>query len=410
MSESLPTESDLPSTLTTRDQWLCWRAEKRDGKQTKIPVDPTTGEFASTTDSDTWSDFETARDRVTSSSADTDGLGFVFTQDDSIVGVDLDDCRIPETGKTREWATDIIDCLDSFTEISPSGTGYHVLVEGTLPEGRNRKDDIELYETARFFTVTGDHVDGTPTTVETCEESLRTVHQEYVSQTAADEPSQTKTDTATSESAAEPSLTSTSLSDQALLERAKNAANGEKFTRLWRGNTAGYESHSEADMALCSLLAFWTGGDDTQMDRMFRDSGLFRAKWDEQHFADGSTYGEKTIKRAISGTNEFYEPPSDETDKRTTNERDTSKSFEPDTGAKTGEQQLNTNREKDRKHASARLERIEELESELREALDQTERLRTELENERACRRELEAELERVRETAEEKSSGWFPW
>jgi len=183
MSESTPTGDGLPETLTTHDQWLCWRAEERDGKMTKVPVDPNSGQFASTTDSSTWSDFRTARERVVAS-PDLDGLGFVFADSDSIVGVDLDDCRIPETGKTREWATDIIDRLDSFTEVSPSGTGYHVLVEGSLPDGRNRKGDIELYETARFFTVTGDHVDDTPKTVESREETLKAVHEEYL---AADE-------------------------------------------------------------------------------------------------------------------------------------------------------------------------------------------------------------------------------
>jgi len=60
-------------------------------------------------------------------------------------------------------------------------------------------------------------------------------------------------------------------------------------------------------MALCCLLAFWTGGDRTQMDHLFRQSGLLREKWDEVHYADGSTYGEKTIERAIATTSEFYD-------------------------------------------------------------------------------------------------------
>lgn len=97
---------------------------------TKIPVDPASGEFASTTDPATWGAFETARDRATSPTTDAVGVGVVFAADDPIVGVDLDDCRIPETAKTREWASDIVDRLDSFTEISPSGTGYHVPVTG----------------------------------------------------------------------------------------------------------------------------------------------------------------------------------------------------------------------------------------------------------------------------------------
>ncbi len=93
-----------------------------------------------------------------------------------------------------------------------------------------------------------------------------------------------------------------------MLTKAREAANGEKFDRLWRGQTSGYESHSEADMALCCLLAFWTGGNHPQMDRLFRDSGLYREKWDEVHYADGSTYGEKTLERAIQQTSEFYDP------------------------------------------------------------------------------------------------------
>ena len=70
-------------------------------------------------------------------------------------------------------------------------------------------------------------------------------------------------------------------------------------------------------MALCCLLAFWTGGNATQMDRLFRQSGLYREKWDEVHYADGSTYGEKTVERAIQTTTEYYEPPADEPAEKT---------------------------------------------------------------------------------------------
>ena len=92
------------------------------------------------------------------------------------------------------------------------------------------------------------------------------------------------------------------LFDDGLLQKARDAENGEKFERLLRGSTAGYESHSGADMVPCSLLAFCIGSDEQQIDRIFRDSGLIREKWDEVHYADGSTYGEKTIERAVAGT------------------------------------------------------------------------------------------------------------
>ena len=151
-SHSLPTRETIPESLRDHNQWICWRQEPRDGKQTKIPINPASGEYASTTDLETWSSFETAREWV--EEKNEDGLGFVFTDDDPIVGVDLDDCRDPETGAPEEWAKSVIERLESYTEVSPSGTGYHILVSGSLPEGRNRKGDLEVYETARFFTVT----------------------------------------------------------------------------------------------------------------------------------------------------------------------------------------------------------------------------------------------------------------
>jgi primase-polymerase (primpol)-like protein len=67
-----------------------------------------------------------------------------------------------------------------------------------------------------------------------------------------------------------------SLDDQKLLDKAMNAANGDKFRRLWEGDISDYPSHSEADLALCYLLAFWTGGDTIKMDKLFRQSGLYR--------------------------------------------------------------------------------------------------------------------------------------
>ena len=299
---------EIPETLRAREQWVCWREEERDDKLTKIPITPATGGFASSTDPETWASFETALEYTETDHAD--GVGFVFTDDDPIVGVDLDDCRDPETGDVDDAALDIIERLDSYTEVSPSGTGYHVLIKGELPEGRNRRGSIELYDTARFFTVTGDHVERTPTRVARRQDALTAIHREYVQDTERDTVSKSEQrggadDQSPTTGAADVDV---DLEDENLLEKARNASNGEKFERLWNGNTVGYDSQSEADMALCCLLAFWTGGDRTQMEQLFRQSGLFREKWDEVHYADGSTYGEKTIERAIATTSEFYDP------------------------------------------------------------------------------------------------------
>ncbi|MFD1648038.1 hypothetical protein [Haloarchaeobius litoreus] len=315
MSEGCETLVDaeaIPEALRSREQWVCWRVKKRDGKDTKVPVIPDDGGFASATDEETWRSFQTAVEYA--STGEADGIGFVFTEDDPFVGVDLDDCRDPETGVPSEDAQDIVVSLESFTEVSPSGTGFHVIIKGEIPGERSRKGSVEMYETARFFTMTGDQVEATPATVQERLSALAEVYEEYLTPepdtTQSPEPSYatTRGGTGGSTTGGTVRVEGVDLSDEELLERAQSASNGEKFERLWRGSTTGYESQSEADMALCCMLAFWTGGDRYRMDELFRQSGLLREKWDEVHYADGSTYGEKTIERAIARTSEFYDP------------------------------------------------------------------------------------------------------
>lgn len=96
------------------------------------------------------------------------------------------------------------------------------------------------------------------------------------------------------------------LSDKSVIEKALKSANGERFKALWQGDTSGYASSSEADLALCGMLAFWCGRDIGQMDRLFRKSGLMRDKWNRQQ--SGSTYGMLTIQKAITSVTEIYKP------------------------------------------------------------------------------------------------------
>jgi P4 family phage/plasmid primase-like protien len=295
-AETVDEFGPVPSDLAERDRWVCWTERERDGKLTKIPVDPHTGDFASATDPETWGTLADARDCHAGGSVDIAGIGFVFAPEDTICGIDLDDARDPETGEPEPWARDIIQTLDSFTEVSPSGTGYHVYIHGFVPEGGNRRGDVELYDRDRFFTFTGDHVDPTPTTVNQRNDSLAEVHAEYVADDDTDDASGDAT----------PPSGDVDLSDQELLDKARDAENGDRFARLWRGDTSGYPSHSEADQALCNLLAFWTGGDRRRVDRLFRESGLMRDKWDEDRGAD--TYGEITIQSALDATSEYYDP------------------------------------------------------------------------------------------------------
>ena len=284
----------------------------------------------------------------------------------------------PGTKLLNNSAASIVESLGSYTEISTSGTGMHVLMTGELPSDRNRSGNLEIYETARFFTVTGEHYVDLPTELRERIWALETITAEFL---ASDE----STPSNASDSASPASKGS--LDEDELLRRAQNAANGEKFARLWRGDTSGFESHSGADMALCAQLAFRTSGDPRQVDRLFRDSGLMREKWDETHFADGSTHGEKTVERAISVTDEIYEPPSGEGD-----DREEAWSSRDTDGSQRG---------------SRRVNRIEELRQRLTVVLEENERLQQQLETERAKREELEAELEAER-TGDRSLISWW--
>lgn len=141
--------TSIPEELRRYRQWVCWRWN--DGK--KEPVHPVSGRLTSVVDPSDWSNYETA---VASLEEKTyAGLGFVFSKDDPYVGIDLDGCIDQETGEVAPWAYDIVRRIDSYTEISPSGTGLHIIAKGRLPGPSRRTKAIEVYEYGRFFTVTG---------------------------------------------------------------------------------------------------------------------------------------------------------------------------------------------------------------------------------------------------------------
>src|SRR5215204_2145608 len=284
----------VADALNMRDlrQWLCWRSEEREGKPTKIPYSPITGGGASSTTPETWAGYEEAV-RACKEEGYT-GVGFVFTSEDDLCGVDLDGCLDPLTEEIEPWAWTIIEELDSYTEISPSGTGVHILVRAALPEGRNRKGRFEAYDRSRYFTVTGDHLAGTPQTIEVRQEALQSV----VRRVFGEESSNGHT-----KPVAAPDPLRNDLTDGEVIQKALAASNGVRFSRLWNGDTSGYGSHSEADLALCGMLAFWTGGDAARIDSLFRQSGLYRKKWDR------TDYRNRTITEALSGKTEFYEVP-----------------------------------------------------------------------------------------------------
>ena len=289
----LPPQIDsIPPELRQLRQWMCWRlALRQDGKGewrwTKEPLSARTGELGSSTDPAAWSSLGEALSAFRDGLGD--GVGFVFSADGPHSGVDLDHCRDPETGVIEPLAQSIIDRLDSFTEGSPSATSVHVIARGELPPGRRRKGQIEMYDQGRYFTMAGHVIAGS--TIEERSSDIAAIHAETFPQ-----PAGKPTNGAT------PHVVGT---DFELIEKAAGASNGVKFGALFGGSIAGYESQSEADLALCGMLGFYTGPDPAQLDRLFRQSGLYRDKWDERH--GPGTYGEITIGKALDGRAEFYD-------------------------------------------------------------------------------------------------------
>ena len=187
MATTLPSPSPLdghvlPAELRARRQWVGWRLRQRPGapKPTKQPLNPGDGALASTTDPATWGTFDEALKCPGSV-----GIGFVFTHDDPYVGIDLDGCRAPETGAIEKWAADIVAQLASYTEISPSGTGVHVIVRGSLPGTRRRKGPIEMYAEGRYFTMTGSRLAGTPPEIAERSAELDALHEGVFEERAA---------------------------------------------------------------------------------------------------------------------------------------------------------------------------------------------------------------------------------
>jgi len=281
---------NIPQELKQLNRWVCWKLEERDGKPTKVPVNPKTGGRAMSNNPDTWGSFETALE--CHKKYNLQGVGFMFNGD-GIVGVDIDGCRDPETGTLTAEARDIIYTLESYTELSQSGTGIHIICKGRLPEGKRRHGKVEMYETGRFFIMTGNVLDDGHTEIEERTAELAQVHAKYV----ADKPKKTK------KAAPQAEIT---LDDEEIINKASNAKNGYAFRELMAGRWEGnYSSQSEADLALCNLLAFYTKDLGT-IDRIFRRSGLYRDKWDEAR-PDG-TYGSITIMKAINDVTETYTP------------------------------------------------------------------------------------------------------
>lgn len=282
--------NSIPEELKANARWVCCTADKR-------PICPATGAPASSTDPATWASYAAAVQAVPRLGCR--GIGYVLG--DGLCGIDIDHCINPATGELLPEALDIVEAMHSYTELSPSGTGLHILWRGKKAGPACRRAlapgaGLEMYDGGRYFTVTGRSWHDPPLPVRDAADAAAEVYRRWL---AKPEPA-----AAPGPAPRQHSLTQ---SDEEILAKARQARGGEKLAALLAGNWQGYAaSHSEADLALCNLLAFWLGADKARMDAAFRSSGLYRPKWDERRGAD--TYGNLTLARAIADCREVYDP------------------------------------------------------------------------------------------------------
>lgn len=285
----------IPEEIRALDQWVVWRRRHRDDKSTKVPYQslaPT--RLAETNDHETWSSFADAVIATCDVKNGLDGVGFVFTADDPYCGLDLDRC-LDDKGRPLPWAQAILDRLPGYAEVSPSGLGLKLFLNAEVPGKRHKLSKLgdgtgalECYDQGRYFTATGrvlghDHARIVPAQAE-----LNALYAEWFPAPIPpeDEPRRT------------PQIPAM-LDDRQLFDKASQARNGAKFTQLYAGRLDGYPSKSEADLALCSCLSFYTQ-DPATIERMFGLSGLVSEKWTSR-----PDYRELTINKALERTTTY---------------------------------------------------------------------------------------------------------
>ncbi|MHC1787224.1 MAG: DUF3987 domain-containing protein [Christensenellales bacterium] len=316
----------LPQELKEEGLFCLWRYEQRGDRCTKVPYDPRTGRMAQSNEPATFAKLETAL----ASQAGYEGLGLGIFGD--ICAIDIDHC-VNEDGTFTQLGMHVMAIMDSYTEYSPSGRGLHILFRAPgFPYDKaayyinNAKLGLEVYvagATSKYVTVTGNMLPDSDRSLRDCGERLQGVLDRYMRREPqqlapprnldgrlpllpGDLPAALPSLPAPAPAAAavSPAL---AFEDLQLLNKAIASRGGQQFEVLYGGNTQGYPSHSEADLALCGKLAFWTGCDRARMDRMFRASGLMRGdKWDRPQ--SGSTYGALTLDRALRDKQDSWKP------------------------------------------------------------------------------------------------------
>ena len=289
-------------------QWVAYRLvwNEKKGKADKRPINPHDGTGAKANDPATWGTYDEAMryaQRQGLIAGKSGGVGFEFGG--GYCGIDLDNV-VQEDGRLKGFASEIVDVMSSYTEYSPSHKGLHILCKLSVSMSefgtRRRNDEIglEMYDSGRFFTVTGEIFGEEAKAIENRTYEARKVYDKYLRKEE-----EKKSNTGLLRS---PEMVfQNDLTDRELWDKMFSSQHGREILSLYQGDTSGYgDDHSRADLALCSHLAYWTNSDELQMDRMFRESGLMRAKWDERH--GGQTYGAMTLGLALRTVTSGYAP------------------------------------------------------------------------------------------------------
>lgn len=264
---------NLPATLKTNGLFCLWRAESRNGcaKPTKIPYQ-VNGRRASSADKTHFRAFDTVIKAAENVPCNGIGLGLF----DGICAIDIDHCC--KNGELSDMAKDVISTMNSYTELSPSGEGVRILFRADAVQYdkarwyiNNQSLGLEVYVsgvTSKYVTLTGNKLSGDA--VEERSAQLMTVLEKYMKREYSVQPKAVQNK-------------KSGISDDALLSRACRSKYSSKFSFLWNGGIPTGKSLSEADISLCYILAF-CGGNASQIDRLFRRSRLYRAKWDREDY------------------------------------------------------------------------------------------------------------------------------
>ena len=247
---------NIPSELRSIDQWVAAGSDKK-------PINPRTGNYADPSDPSTGGTFSEAI------GCGMQHIGFILSDKDPFAIVDLDNPFEIDDGNKSKITIDehhprfeecaviakrhakIIKSFNSYTELSQSGQGVHIVCLGSVPQGV-RRDKVEVYSDQRYMIFTGNVIKQQAVT--DCQTMLNTLYSEIGRLT-----------TDKGELVEEEAI----YSDNEIWSMATKASNGEKFTSLCQGDMSGYPSQSEADLALLSMLCFYSRSNE-QVRKLFR--------------------------------------------------------------------------------------------------------------------------------------------